>query len=264
MAENKDKTDQSADFAADINDSLIANINHALRTPLGGVVGIMDLLSKTRLDKSQLKYTHMIDAGVFYYLTKPYEEDVFKSVLHSAMRQANRQSSLKTELQKHQTSFGFIDKAEFTIKKLNEAEDLACFIANCFPKPNTALPGLANLLMNAVEHGSLDIGYEAKTQLLHQGQWQNEIDKRADLDEYSDRTVRIALECNDEQISVRIEDDGNGFSWEQYLDIDPARALDAHGRGIAQANKISFDELQYNKKGNVVTAISKIGSGIQW
>ncbi len=205
-----------------------------------------------------------IDAGVFYYLTKPYEDDVFKSVLTSAMRESDRRSNLKTEIKKHQTSFGFIDRADFTIQKLEEAEDLACFIANCFPFPDTVLPGLAGLLVNAVEHGSLDVGYDTKTELLKKGEWRSEIDRREDLDEYVDRRISIHLERNDDQISVRIEDEGNGFDWQKYLEIDPARALDTHGRGIAQANKISFDELQYNDKGNVVTAISKIGTGIKW
>ena len=39
------------------------------------------------------------------------------------------------------------------------------------------------------------------------------------------------------------EGEGEGFDWQAYMEIDPARALDSHGRGIAQANKISFDEL---------------------
>lgn len=205
-----------------------------------------------------------IDAGVFYYLAKPYEEDVFKSVITSAMREADRRSSLKSELKKHQTSFNFIDRAEFTLHTVEEAEDLACFIANCFPNPDVALPGLAGLLVNAVEHGSLEIGYKAKTDYLKKGTLQQEIALREDMPEYAGRSVRVELTRGEGQVQVRIEDEGPGFKWAKYLDIDPARALDTHGRGIAQANKISFDELHYNDKGNVVSAISKTGSGIQW
>lgn len=205
-----------------------------------------------------------IDAGVFYYMTKPYEEDVFKSVLTSAMREAERREVLKTELKKHQTSFGFIDRADFTIRKIQEAEDLACFIANCFPNPDTALPGLASLLVNAVEHGNLEVGYDTKTALLQDGTWKAEIERRENDEQYEERRVHVHLECSDQKISVSIKDEGSGFAWKNYLEIDPARALDAHGRGIAQANKISFDELLYNDQGNVVTAISKVGSGIKW
>ncbi len=205
-----------------------------------------------------------IDAGVFYYLTKPYEDNVFKSVLTSAMREADRRSNLKGELKKHQTSFGFIDRADFTIQKLEEAEDLACFIANCFPNPDTALPGLASLLVNAVEHGNLEVGYEKKSEFLSKNMWREMVECRFEQPAFQSRSVHVQLSRNDKEVRVTIEDQGKGFDWKQYLEIDPARALDSHGRGIAQANKISFDELQYNEKGNVVTAISNIGSGIKW
>lgn len=205
-----------------------------------------------------------IDAGVFYYMTKPYEDDVFKSVITAAMREANRRINLKSELKKHQVSFSFIDRAEFTIRTVEHAEDLACFVANCFPNPDKALPGLASLIVNAVEHGNLEIGYDKKTELIDTNTWYEEIERREDLKEYADRSVSVILERDDEEVRVRIEDEGQGFDWTQYMEIDPARALDTHGRGIAQANKISFDTLTYSDKGNSVTAVSKIGSGIKW
>ena len=205
-----------------------------------------------------------IDAGVFYYLTKPYEHDVFQSVIVSAMREADRRTNLKSELKKHQTSFSFIDRADFTIQKLDEAEALACFIANCFDNPDKTLPGLASLLVNAVEHGNLEIGYDLKSELISCGKWHSEIDRREHAKQYADRKVQVHLERNANEISVRIEDEGAGFNWKKYLEIDPARALDTHGRGIAQAHKICFDEISYNDKGNAVTAVSKIGSGITW
>ncbi len=205
-----------------------------------------------------------IDAGVFYYLTKPFDDDVFQSVLTAAMSEAKRLQILKNELQKHQTSFGFIDQASFTINKLEEAEDLACFLAVCFPSPGTALPGLASLLVNAVEHGNLGISYEEKSILLENGGWRSEVEKRQYEPSYRDKKVKVELYRNDQETKVIITDEGDGFDWRSYMEIDPARALDNNGRGIAQANQISFDEIVYNEKGNEVTAISRSGSGIQW
>jgi CheY-like chemotaxis protein len=205
-----------------------------------------------------------IDAGVFYYLVKPFEDDVFESVVTSAMREANRRKALKSELHKHQASFGFIDKAEFTISTLDEAEDLACFIANCFPNPDTALAGLSSLLVNAIEHGNLEIGYEMKSELLRDRNWHDEVDTRQSRNAHKDQKVHVTLFQNDDETRVTIRDEGSGFTWQDYMEIDPSRALHTHGRGIAQANKISFEELIYNKKGNEVTAISKKGSGIVW
>ena len=46
-----------------------------------------------------------IDAGVFYYMTKPFEDNIFQSVLFSAIRESQRRKTLKSELKKHNTSF---------------------------------------------------------------------------------------------------------------------------------------------------------------
>ena len=55
----KNKIDSNV-IANEISASLVANINHSLRTPLNGIVGVMDLLSKTGLDENQLKYSRII------------------------------------------------------------------------------------------------------------------------------------------------------------------------------------------------------------
>ena len=40
------------------------------------------------------------------------------------------------------------------------------------------------------------------------------------------------------------------------LSFDPERAYDTHGRGIAMANTLSFDPIEYRGKGNrVVTTL---------
>ena len=49
-----------------------------------------------------------------------------------------------------------------------------------------------------------------------------------------------------------VKDQGSGFDWNQYLEFDPQRAMHSHGRGIAMANSISFDDLKYRGCGNEV------------
>lgn len=44
---------------------------------------------------------------------------------------------------------------------------------------------------------------------------------------------------------MTITDQGEGFAWERYLEMDPSRAFDTHGRGIAMARMISFDSVEY-------------------
>lgn len=60
MTASKKQNTRVADFATDINESFLANINHAMRTPLNGLVGMIELMSKTGLDENQLKYAHIM------------------------------------------------------------------------------------------------------------------------------------------------------------------------------------------------------------
>ena len=55
---------------------------------------------------------------------------------------------------------------------------------------------------------------------------------------------------------VTITDQGNGFDWQTYMEFNPERVFDLHGRGIAMSKAISFDSLEYLGKGNcVVTTV---------
>lgn len=205
-----------------------------------------------------------IDAGVFYYLTKPVNEDVLKSVLSAATREAKQNKDLNAELTRHQSSFHLIDTCKFRFRTLEQAESLAAFMAHCFPEPQRTLPGLAELLLNAIEHGTYDIGYERKTDLIDSGTLRAEILRRQGLSEYQDRYVEAIVTHKDNGICAIITDNGNGFNWKRYLTIEPARAKDNHGRGIAQANALSFDKLAYNDKGNQVIGFVSKTPQLQW
>ena len=205
-----------------------------------------------------------IDAGVFYYLVKPVNEDVLKSVLLAATREAQQNRALSEELTRHKSSFNLIDTCKFRFRTAEEAESLSAFMAHCFPDPQRVLPGLAELMTNAVEHGNLEIGYDRKTDLIESGTLRAELQRRQSLPEYKDRIVEAVITHKDNGIYVVVTDQGQGFNWRRYMSIEPARAKDNHGRGIAQANAISFDQLTYNEQGNQAIAfVSKTGQ-IEW
>lgn len=195
-----------------------------------------------------------IDAGVFYYLTKPVQESVLQSVVAAALRE-RQQARLLTD-QQSQRNLGFllIDTCRFHFQTLPQAEALAVFLANSFPDPKRSVIGLAELLINAVEHGNLGIGYAEKTVLLNEGTWRNEVMRRSELPQYMNKRVEVLLQLKPEGVFAQITDEGEGFDWKSYLMIDPSRTTDNHGRGIAQANAQSFDSLRYNARGNQVLA----------
>lgn len=105
-----------------------------------------------------------------------------------------------------------------------------------------------------MEHGNLALSYQDKTDLLLEGCWQEEVDRRLDLPEYRERYVEVFFERLPNSIRFTISDQGNGFDWTKYLDFDPERIFDPHGRGIAMARKLSFSTLEFQGNGNSVLA----------
>lgn len=205
-----------------------------------------------------------LDAGVFYYLTKPVEEDMLRSVLAAAVREAKQSKILSEELGKHKASFDLIDTAKFKFQTLAQAESLSAFIANCFPDPQRVLAGIGELLINAVEHGNLGITYAEKTELIDAGTWRAEVERRQGLPQNENKFATATVAHKDNGTYVVIEDQGDGFDWKNFLKIDPARAGDNHGRGIAQANSVSFDKLTYNEKGNQAVAFVGNEKQLEW
>lgn len=196
-----------------------------------------------------------IDAGVFYYLTKPVRESVLISVLAAALRDRAQSRRLNDAHSIQKEGFHLIDTARFHYRSLDEAEALAVFLSQSFPDPARSVTGLAELLINAVEHGNLGIGYGRKTELLAKGELRGEILRRLELPDYSRKKVEVLLQMKNDAVYVQITDEGEGFDWKSFLIIDPSRATDTHGRGIAQANSQSFDALRYNARGNQVLAV---------
>jgi CheY-like chemotaxis protein len=207
-------------------------------------------------------HCQVLDAGAFYHLAKPVEVAVLRSVLGAARREIALRQQLSAALARYRTSFALLDTARFRFRTLPQAEDLAAFVAPCFAAPDRVLPGLAQLMINAVEHGLAGIGYDAKSDLLRQDRWRAEVERR--LAEAPERQAELALARRPDGVYAVIGDGGPGFAWKDYLRLDPSRAGDSHGRGIAQANLLSFDRLAYNESGNQVVAFARHTAGPAW
>ncbi|MCK5070257.1 MAG: response regulator [Desulfocapsa sp.] len=196
-----------------------------------------------------------IAAGVFYYLTKPLNVEMLLSIVEAAGKQIRRHKQLRYEMERRKISFGLVQIMKCTFKTLDEAEGLSIFLANYFDDPDRTLTGISELLVNAVEHGNLGISYKEKSALVEAHSWKDEVDNRLNDPKYTDRLVTVIFERKEKACYIQITDEGDGFDWKQYLEIDPSRAMHNHGRGVAMANMLCFSKLIYNEKGNQVTGI---------
>jgi len=152
------------------------------------------------------------------------------------------------------SGLAFVKYAKFNIRTLDDMNTMTAMLSSAYPDPDMVTTGIHELLTNAIEHGNLDITYEGKSQLILEDKWKDEIEHRLNLEEHKDKTVEIELEKNTEKIILTITDQGTGFNCENYLEIDPCRLFDPHGRGIAVAKSMSFDDLTYIGCGNKVQA----------
>ncbi|MEO5368231.1 MAG: response regulator [Magnetococcus sp. WYHC-3] len=193
-----------------------------------------------------------IEAGAYYYLTKPFEEKMLFSVVGAALRDRRLQLQMRQEVQELNHTLGFLQRGEFAIRTLSEARSLSTLLSMAFPDPARVVMGLVELLINAVEHGNLGIDYQEKTRLIDANAWLEEVERRTNLAVHAGKHVKVAFERSLHAIQVRIEDQGPGFDWQKYLKLSPDRALDSHGRGIAMAGMFSFDTLEYLGNGNTV------------
>jgi two-component system cell cycle response regulator len=115
---------------------------------------------------------------------------------------------------------------------------------------------LQELLINAVEHGNLEMSYQEKEQALATGEYEALLAQRLDQSRLKNRHVTIHVFYTKEAKSLlyRIADEGAGFQWRSVLNqSQEAGCTEAvNGRGIFLARSL-FPNLSYNDRGNEVT-----------
>lgn len=195
-----------------------------------------------------------IEAGCFYYLVKPIDLGILVAIVNAAIADSERHSSFRREVKRGIRGLSSLRRGSFEFRSIAEANELGTLLAYACPDPETQVVGLSELLINAVEHGNLGISYKEKSDLIAANAWQAEVDRRLGLEEYRNRRVRVEFERHDDEVRITIRDEGSGFDWMSYLEIDPRRAFDTHGRGIAMAKMFSFSRLEYHGNGSEVLA----------
>ncbi|HEY6953028.1 MAG TPA: response regulator, partial [Bacteroidota bacterium] len=76
-----------------------------------------------------------IDAGAFYYLTKPMEEKVLRAIVRAALWDLHEKKSLLEKIRRGNNPFKHLVEGRFRFKTTEEAEFLAIAIANASAVP---------------------------------------------------------------------------------------------------------------------------------
>ena len=180
------------------------------------------------------------------------------SIIHTALRDRLQFLNIQKQVKQNKSSMGLMKTAHFQFSTLEHVNILSSLLANACPDSENVITGLSELMINAIEHGNLEISYEDKTQLLATASWQQEIERRITSEPFRQRQANIHFSRTKDKITIVIDDQGKGFDWKKYIDFDSERILHSHGRGIAMANKFSFSSVCYNDQGNQVTVTIKM------
>ncbi len=115
--------------------------------------------------------------------------------------------------------------------------------------------GLQEIIINAVEHGNLEISSKEKLTQYNSGNYYDYLKKRSEQSEFKNRYVSIKTFSSVEYIKIIVEDMGKGFNHSVISDpYKPSDFFKESGKGLMLVKK-AFDDVQYNEKGNLVTLV---------
>jgi DNA-binding response OmpR family regulator len=111
---------------------------------------------------------------------------------------------------------------------------------------------LIELIVNAIEHGSLEICSRDKREALARDQYEALVEARRQDPRFTGRKV-VACASYDKgagKIRYSVSDEGKGFQWRSLLDRsnEACRSQEANGRGLFLVRAF-FPDLTYNEAG---------------
>lgn len=209
------------------------------------------VIMQTSADK-QDELSQGLASGVYYYLVKPFTEDVLMSVVKGALHDYMQYRHALEMLEKEHKVHHLLKEAVFEYQSVDEALNIAFVIASILPNKERAIYSLQELLVNAVEHGNLGIGCEEKKTYVLNGNLKDEVERRLQLSENKNKKVRLVFKDLEDRIEIIIQDEGSGFDWKKYINVSPDRFTDPSGRGIAMAYLSGVFNIDYQGNGNTV------------
>jgi CheY-like chemotaxis protein len=128
------------------------------------------------------------------------------------------------------------------------------------PLPATEVKlALYEALANAIEHGNLEIDYDAKSEAMDttDGMY-GVIARRAADPRYRDRRVHVVVDYEEERVVYRVRDEGPGFDHRGVGSAHRLGDTDAlHGRGLLLIGHY-MDGVSWNPDGNEITLVKVV------
>jgi YesN/AraC family two-component response regulator len=118
---------------------------------------------------------------------------------------------------------------------------------------------LYEALMNAFEHGNLEISGDEKAKYLEVSQqaWKDFLTQRMNDPNYRDKKIFVKLTISEQEMAVAVRDEGPGFDYHSRTgDIDPEELFRSSGRGLLLIQSL-MDELTFDEAGCEICMVKK-------
>ena len=229
---------------------------------LNGIEALQELKADPELDHIPVVFlaaeddneTHAeaMSAGAFAYLANPIHPPLLLSLMSAAIKQHEKLLAVKRMAQEKLQTLGYLQNGHYQCKTILDAGKLAYGLSHMCPDHERIRLVFHELLINAVEHGNLEIGYAEKTKLLLEDGLHDEVRRRLAHPVFGKRVAKVEFTRKADHLVFTIQDEGGGFDWRQYLDFSPERAMDPNGRGIALSIMSTEDSVEYLGNGSTV------------
>ncbi len=203
--------------------------------------------------------------GAFDFLTKPFGIDEIARVVEKFFSlTSNRETDFDIYATITEESRTFCLPTNFAIVP-NFMSEIMHIIARFdgIDKRTTLSLRLAiyEMLINAMEHGNLEIDYEQKRALLEEVlNYQQHLAERANQEPYRNRKIFVSYKYTLKSIEFTITDEGKGFDVKQVPNPHASENLERlNGRGIF-ISRVNMTRLEYNEKGNSVTLYKELNT----
>lgn len=196
----------------------------------------------------------LVELGARNILSMQLSMGNIRLVLADALADYARLKFLDSELKNRTSAVGSIHAGEFRIRLRQEASRLATMLSLTCDNPSALAVGLTELLVNAIEHGIYGVGSELKDQLLEEGKFVDEMERRANDPAFAGREVTLTFSRNGKQRLFNIKDPGEGFDHESVIENFDPTSMRKCGRGVVMARQC-FKSVVYKGAGNEVEAV---------
>lgn len=195
--------------------------------------------------------------GAVDFITKPFNLSDLKKVVDRIFSSREKEDFIKKLVhynKKLAVVYQFVTRELDTEAVSRYLSDLLIQYKVCNPGEATQFYIVFNeAIVNAVEHGSLELPSELKKDDISEKDFVREKEKRLKDDKYGLKKISISLEILEEKFIFSVEDEGPGFDYQKILQSlnDPVPNLDAYGRGFMFMMHM-MDNIDFNDKGNKI------------